>query len=132
MSYTMELLQAGGFEIKYHGKVAGDIRAVNSADQSAWPEMRVILDRVQSGTCRPDDWTAPLAKNYQDIGEIKKRRGRRLYRLYVHASRQTPNRLVVLHFGWKPPGNQGLDIQNQHIDEACARLLELFGPPKQQ
>jgi len=85
--------------------------------------MKVILGRVQRGSCRTDDWNAPLTRNYADIGEIKMRVSRRLYRLYVHAPPSRPGVLYLLLFDWKRPGKRGLATQDNQIDEAFNRLM---------
>jgi len=86
----------------------------------------VTLKRIRLGSCRSDDWTAPLDRKHADIGEVRLDIERRQYRLYVHAPRDRPGVLFLLHFAWKPRGRkEGLALQDQHIDEAFSRLMSM-------
>ena len=125
ISPTQELLERGGFSYECHPELACDIKTAESDDPGCWVDMRVTLDRIRGGSCRSDDWVAPLSRKSADIGEIKRRSGPRLYRLYVNAPRNMPGVLYVLHFAWKSPGPKGLEIQDRHIDEAFSRLMEM-------
>lgn len=124
-SPTQELLRSGGFTYECHPDLARDVETAESDDPGCWIDMRVTLDRIRKGSCRSDDWLAPLSRKYADIGEIKRRSGRRLYRLYVNAPRNVPGVLYLLHFAWKSPGEKGLDIQDRHIDAAFGRLMQM-------
>src|SRR4051794_14959239 len=117
-SFTQDLLSQGGFIYAWHPELGQDIRLAEAEDPGSWSDMRVLLDRVKEGSCRWDDWDAPLARKHADLGEVKRRRGRRLYRLYVHAPRAEPGVLTLLAFGWKPDGLVGLIRQNAQIDLA--------------
>ncbi|WP_421876757.1 hypothetical protein [Mycolicibacterium wolinskyi] len=123
-SYTQELLKQGGFEYDWHSSLGGDIRVQNDDSPGCWDDMRVTLERVRDGSCRSDEWDAPLGRKYADIGEVKRKRARRHYRLYVTAERDRPGVLLLLHFAWKPGGKKGLEVQNGHIDEAFNRLMD--------
>jgi hypothetical protein len=92
--------------------------------------MSDVLKRVQRGSALKDDWEAPLARNHADIGEIKHSIEDHLYRLYVYAPRNTPDLLLLLQLAWKPPGEEGLEIQNDQIDKACTRLLNWSAQPR--
>ena len=122
-SLTQELLKSGGFSCKCHPGLTEDVRVAVSGDPSCWNDMKVILESIQRGSCRADDWNAPLIRKHADIGEIKMRVGKRLYRLYVHAPPSRPGVLYLLHFAWKRPGKRGLDTQDNQIDEAFNRLI---------
>lgn len=102
-----------------------DIAVANEADPGSWNDMAVVLNRLKTGTSRSDDWDAPLDRRSADLGEVKKSRGRRLYRLYVRASPSVSNQLDLLHFGWKRPGVDGLRVQDTQIDVAYGRMDEM-------
>jgi len=122
---TQELLRSGGFSYQWHPDLARDIELEKEEDPSCWPDMRVVLQRIRSGTCRSDEWSAPLDRKHADIGEVKMRVGKRLYRLYVSAPPSRPGVLYLLHFAWKRSGKKGLATQDQQIDEAFSRLMEM-------
>ncbi|AIC71932.1 Uncharacterised protein [Mycobacteroides abscessus] len=123
MSYTAELLSRGGFEIGYHLLLPEDVREYMADDPQSWPDIRDVLIRIKDARGRPRDWEAPLARRNADVGEIRVRGADGHYRLYVHAPRSHPNFLLLLHLGWKPGGEEGLNVQDGQIDEACARLV---------
>jgi len=102
-----------------------DIATAHADDNGCWNDMSAALKRIKSGSCRSEDWNAPLNRNFADIGEVKRKRRRRLYRLYVWAPRNQPNLLILLHFSWKDPGKPGLVVQDQQIDEAFRRQVEI-------
>ena len=122
MTATEELLIRGGFSYRIHPDMKSDVAIAEKADPGCWSDMRVVLDRVRAGSCRARDWEAPLARNGADIGELRVTRFPRLYRLYVHAERDS-DVLSLLLFGFKPNGLGGLAIQDQQIDLAAGRLL---------
>ncbi len=105
--------------------MSADIAAANEVDPGCWNDMAVVLNRLKNGTSRSDDWDAPLDRRFADLGEIKRSRGRRLYRLYVRASPSVTNQLDLLHFGWKRPGAGGLRVQDTQIDIAYDRMDEM-------
>lgn len=121
-SETQALLKKGGFDPKAHPDVAGDIAKAEEEDPGCWRDMAVTLNRMKAGSCRTDEWDAPLDRRNADLGELKRRRGQRLYRLFVRASRTVPNQLDLLHFGWKRPGKAGLAAQDGQIDVAYDRM----------
>lgn len=124
-SPTQELLRRGGFTYEWHEDMRIDLAEALADDPSCWSDMKATLDRIYLGSCRSDDWLAPLDRKHADIGEIKRTIGNRLYRLYVHAPRERPGVLVLLHFAWKPRGREGIVLQDEHIDEAFRRLMEM-------
>lgn len=124
-SNTQELLKRGGFSYEWHDDMRTDIANALADDDGCWSDMRATLDRIRRGSCRSDDWLAPLDRKHADIGEVKRRIGKRLYRLYVHAPRSRPGVLYLLHFAWKPAGKSGLAVQDEQIDVAFRRLMEM-------
>ncbi|RFZ03862.1 hypothetical protein DSM43518_04577 [Mycobacterium marinum] len=125
MAYTQEILAAGGFSLTWSKKLGADISVLDADDPGCWGDIRAALERVRDGTCRWDEWSAPLDRKNVDLGEIRARREDRLYRLYVRADRATPMELILLHFAWKPFGKEGLEPQDDQIDEAFNRFMEM-------
>ena len=125
-SNTQDLLKRGGFSYEWHDDMRMDLASALTEDPGCWSDMRATLERISRGSCRSDDWLAPLDRNHADIGEVKRRIGKRLYRLYVHAPRSLPGVLYLLHFAWKPAGARGLGVQDGQIDEASRRLMEML------
>lgn len=121
MTPTEELLVAGGFSLRPHPSLKGDMEQAEKNDPGSWFDMKAVLLRVQRGTAREHDFKVPLASVGLDIGELRNTIDHYLYRLYVHAERGS-NRLQLLLFARKPQGPAGLIIQNQHIVTACARF----------
>ncbi|ORV63456.1 hypothetical protein AWC06_08950 [Mycobacterium fragae] len=122
-SYTQEVLRQGGFDIDWHPDLAEDISAAEAVDPGCWADISAVLKRIKDGSYRSDDWDAPLDRRHADLGEIKRRAGQRLYRLYVHASRDKPGVVTLLVFGSKPAGPAGLALQDDQIDLAFSRLM---------
>jgi len=125
-SNTQDLLKRGGFSYECHDDMRMDLASALAEDPGCWSDMRATLERIRRGSCRSDDWLAPLDRNHADIGEVKRRIRKRLYRLYVHAPRSAPGVLYLLHFAWKPAGARGLAVQDGQIDEASRRLVEML------
>src|SRR5689334_20691176 len=122
MTPTEELLLNGGFTLRPHPGLKGDIQEAEKNDPGSWFDMKAVLLRVQAGTAREHDFKVPLASVGIDVGELRNTRGPYRYRLYVHAERGS-SELQLLLFDRKPAGPGGLILQNQHIVTACARLL---------
>lgn len=122
MTPTEELLVAGGFSVRPHPNLKGDMERAEKSDPGSWFDMKAVLMRVRSGTAREHDFKVPLASVGLDVGELRNTREPHLYRLYVHAERDS-NELQLLLFDRKPAGPAGLILQNQHIVTACARFF---------
>lgn len=119
---TEQLLINGHFEYLHHPDLPEDIRLLSADEPGCWAQMAVVVRRVRDGSCRTGDWDAPMSSSGADIGEIRHPIFPRHYRLYVHAERGS-NELKLLLFAWKPDGEVGLSLQNEHIAEASRRLM---------
>lgn len=114
----------------------GDMRAFTDNDPQFFQDWRAVLERAQVGSCRrkqpgpvPDegDWDAPMARR-PHLGELRMPTHDLGWqpRTYVSACNFDVGVMVALKLGDKSAvsngGRDSSDVQNEHIDEAAARL----------